>query len=217
MKTDKQLKDDVEAELEWEPSIDAAHVGVAAKDGVVTLTGHLNTFAEKAAIERVAARVAGVRAVAVELDVKVAAEHARSDTEIAEAARNAVAWNVVVPRDKVQVKVEKGWVTLSGELDWEYQREGALSSVRALKGVRGVTSSLTLKQRVLSSDIGARIGTALARHAYREAGGIHVSVSGSTVTLRGKVDSWAERAAAEGAAWSAPGVTAVVSDLTIGR
>ena len=217
MKTDKQLKDDVEAELEWEPSIDAAHVGVAAKDGVVTLTGHLNTFAEKAAIERVAARVAGVRAVAVELDVKVAAEHVRSDTEIAEAARNAVAWNVVVPRDKVQVKVEKGWVTLSGELDWEYQREGALSSVRALKGVRGVTSSLTLKQRVLSSDIGARIGTALARHAYREAGGIHVSVSGSTVTLRGKVDSWAERAAAEGAAWSAPGVTAVVSDLTIGR
>ena len=217
MKTDKQLKDDVEAELEWEPSIDAAHVGVAAKDGVVTLTGHLNTFAGKAAIERIAARVAGVRAVAVELDVKVAAEHVRSDTEIAEAARNAVAWNVVVPRDKVQVKVEKGWVTLSGELDWEYQREAALSSVRALKGVRGVTSSLALKQRVLSSDIGARIGTALARHAYREAGGIHVGVSGSTVTLRGKVDSWAERAAAEGAAWSAPGVTAVVSDLTIGR
>ncbi|HEX7689857.1 MAG TPA: BON domain-containing protein [Burkholderiaceae bacterium] len=217
MKTDKQLKSDVEAELDWDPSIDAAHVGVAVRDGVVTLTGHLNTFAEKTAIERVVARVAGVRAVAVELDVKVASEHVRSDTEIAQAAQDAIAWNVVVPRDKVRVKVEKGWLTLSGEVDWDYQRNAAATAVRTLKGVLGVTNSITLKQRVVPSDIGARIGTALARHAYREAAAIQVNVSGSSVTLRGKVDSWAERAAAEGAAWSAPGVTGVVSELTIGR
>ena len=216
MKSDKELKADVEAELAWEPAIDAAHVGVAANGGIVTLTGHLNTYAEKAAIERVVSRVAGVRGVAVELDVKIPSGHARSDTELAQAAQSALAWNVVVPADKVRIKAEKGWLTLSGELEWEYQRNAAASVVRPLKGVIGVTNSITIKPRPVASDIGTRIGAALSRHAWREANAIRVGVKGSTVTLHGKIDSLAERNAAEGAAWSAPGVTAVVSDLTIG-
>lgn len=216
MKSDKQLKAEVEAELEWEPAIDAAHVGVAASNGVVTLTGHLNSYAEKATIERVVSRVAGVRAVAVELDVRLSNRDARSDTDLAGAAQNALAWNVVLPPDKVKVKAEKGWLTLSGELEWEFQRNAASNAVRPLKGVLGVTNSITLKPRAVASDIGTRIGAALSRHALREAGAIRVSVSGSTVTLRGRTDSLAERNAAEGAAWSAPGVTAVVSELTVG-
>jgi len=216
MKSDKELKADVEAELSWEPAIDAAHVGVAASGGIVTLTGHLNTYAEKAAIERVVSRVAGVRGVAVELDVKIPSRDTRSDTELAQAAQSALAWNVVVPSDKVRVKAEKGWLTLSGELDWEYQRNAAATAVRPLKGVIGVTNSITIKPRAVASDIGTRIGAALSRHAWREANAIRVNVNGSTVTLRGKIDSLAERNAAEGAAWSAPGVTAVVSELTVG-
>ncbi|HEX7640535.1 MAG TPA: BON domain-containing protein [Burkholderiaceae bacterium] len=215
MKTDKQLKADVQAELDWEPSIDAANVGVAVKDGIVTLTGHLNTYAEKADIERVVGRVAGVQAVAVELDVKVAGEHVRSDGEIAKAAEDALAWSSVVPRDKIRIKVEKGWITLTGEVEWEFQRESAVSAVRSLKGVRGVNNLMALKPHVTPTDVGLRIRDALTRHAYREAQNIEVLVNGSTVTLRGKVDAWVDRAAAQGAAWSAAGVTRVINELAI--
>lgn len=216
MKSDKQLKSDIEAELAWDPSIEATGVGVAVKDGVVTLTGHLATYGEKVAIERIASRVAGVRAVAVELDVKVAPEHVRSDTEIAQAVNTALGWNAYVPPDTVRVKVERGWVTLDGDLEWEYQRQAADKAVRPLTGVRGLSNLIALKSRSQPpADLGTRIGDALARHARREAKSIDISVSGSTVTLRGSVDSWAERAAAQGAAYSAPGVGRVVNELTI--
>lgn len=216
MKSDAQLKTDVTRELEWDPSINAAHVGVAANSGVVTLTGHLETFAEKHAIERAVQRVEGVKAVAVELDVKLAPGHKRSDSEIAEAAESAFKWHALIPADRIRVKVEQGWVTLSGEVDWDYQRNSAENAVRWLTGVVGVSNNVTLKPMVTPANISNRIRDALARHAEREAKHIEVIVSGSTVTLRGHVDSWAERQTASGAVWAAPGICQVVNELKVG-
>jgi osmotically-inducible protein OsmY len=216
MKTDSQLKKDVEAELQWDPAIDATRVGVVVTDGVVTLTGHLASYAEKYAAERAAQRVEGVKALAVELDVKPIASHQRSDAEIAAAVEWALKWNALVPEDRIKVMVEKGWVTLSGELDWDYQREQALKAVRPLTGVLGVMNNLALKPRVTPGDITQRIQGALRRQAEREAKGIEVVVSGNAVTLKGQVHSWAERKAAQGAAWSAPGISTVVNQLRVG-
>jgi osmotically-inducible protein OsmY len=215
MKTDAQLKKDVSAEFEWDPSINASHVGVAVDNGVVTLTGHLNTFAEKYAIERAVQRVQGVKAIAVELDVKLEPGHKRSDSEIATAVQSALLWHALIPAERLQVKVDKGWVTLNGELDWEYQRGSAERAVRNLTGVVGVSNAITLKPSVTPGNVTNRIRDALTRHAEREAKHIEVMTSGSTVTLHGMVDSWAERNTVIGAAWSAPGVSSVVDELKV--
>ncbi|MBE0548641.1 MAG: BON domain-containing protein [Rubrivivax sp.] len=215
MKTDAQLKRDIASELEWDPSINATNVGVAVKEGVVTLTGHLETYAEKHAIERAVQRVEGVRALAVELDVKLDPGHQRSDSDIAAAAESALQWHALVPEDRVRVKVEKGWVTLGGEVDWEFQRVSAEKAVRALTGVVGLSNGITLKVKTTPANISTRIRDALARQAEREAKSIEITVSGSVVTLSGKVHSWAERTAAQGAAWSAPGITQVVNRLSV--
>lgn len=215
MKTDAQLKKEVLDELEWDPSINASQVGVAVKDGVVILTGHLETFAEKYAVERAVQRVSGVKAIAVELDVKLEPGHRRSDSEIAAAAEMAFKWHALIPSDRIQVKVEKGWVTLKGEVDWEYQRQNAEKAVRPLTGVVGVSNAITLKASTTPANVASRIRDALARHAEHEAKHIEVIVNGSVVTLRGHVDSWAERTAAYGAAWSAPGVLTVVNEIKV--
>lgn len=215
MKTDAQLKADISAELEWDPSIHAANVGVAVKEGVVTLTGHLETYAEKYAIERAVQRVEGVQAVAIELDVKLDPGHKRSDADIAAAAESALQWHSLVPEDRIKVMVEKGWVTLTGEVDWEFQRASAEKAVRPLTGVVGLSNGITLKLKAAPGNVSARIRDALARQAEREAKAIEVTISGSVVTLRGRVHSWAERAAAQGAAWSAPGITQVINQLSV--
>lgn len=215
MKTDAQLKEDVGDELEWEPSVNAAQVGVAVKDGVVTLSGHLDSYAEKHAIERVVQRVHGVKAIALEVDVKLDPGHQRSDSEVAAAAESALKWHSLVPVDRIQVKVEKGWVTLTGEVDWDYQRQSAEKTLRNLTGVVGLSNAISLKTAPVPLNIADRIREAFRRHAEREARHIDVDVFGGVVTLRGKVDSWAQRKAAFGAAWSAPGVTGVVNDLQI--
>ena len=215
MKSDAQLKKDVVEELAWEPSINATAVGVAVKDGIVTLSGHLNTYAEKNSIERAVGRVSGVRAVAVELDVKLDPDHKKSDSEIAAAAESALKWQSLLPVDRIRVKVEKGFITLSGEVDWDYQRRNAEKTVRSLIGVVGVYNTITLKPSVMPSNVEARICQALTRHAQDEAKNIHVSVQGSTVTLRGKVDSWIERNAVINAAWAAPGVTLVKNEMVV--
>lgn len=217
MKSDEQLKKDVEAELEWDASINATNVGVAVKDGVVTLTGHLDTFTEKRMVERAAQRVAGLRALAVELDVRLAADHVRSDSEIARAVETAFQWSSLVPFDRIKVKVEKGWVTLTGEVAWDFQRRKAESAVRPLIGVVGITNLITLKSQVSPSNITKRISDALKRQAEREANAIEVIVKDSTVTLEGSVHSWAERAAVQGATYSAPGITQVINKLTVTR
>ena len=214
MKTDSQLKKDVEEEVDWDPELNAAAIGVLAKNGVVTLTGHIDTFAEKSAAERAVRRVGGVKAISVELDVKLSPSHQRSDTDIAEAARTALVWNTVVA-DKVQASVENGWLTLRGEVEWDFQRESAQASVHSLAGVRGISNLIMLKPRVQPENVKAQIAESFKRQAAREANRIEVKVDGSAITLAGKVNSWHERDAAQGVAWSIPGVRTVVNQLVI--
>lgn len=216
MKNDFQLKADVADELAWDPAINSAAIGVAVKDGVVTLSGQLTTFAEKHAVERAVRRVSGVRAIALDLDVKLAPEHKRTDAEIAEAAITAMRWHSLVPEDRVKVQVEDGWVTLTGEVDWGYQYASAEQAVHPLTAVRGVTNDITIKARISARDLGNQIEAALTRHAQREAHRIQVAVDGGVVTLSGKVDSIAERDAAVGTAFSARGVSRVVDHLRVG-
>ena len=215
MKTDSDLKHDILTELAWDPVVPEAKVGVAVSDGVVTLSGHLDTYAEKIATQRAVERVSGVQAIALEIDVVPQGVHKRSDTEIAVAAEQALGWNTSVPKDRVKVAVEKGWVTLSGELDWNFQRSAVERMIRPLNGVLGITDNITLKSLPIPANLSARIQDALTRQASREARRIEIAVDGSVVTLRGHVHSWAERNAAEGATWSAPGVSRVDNQLTV--
>ena len=215
MKTDSEIKNDVLSELLWDPLVSETKVGVTVNEGVVTLTGHLDTYAEKVAAKRSAERVSGVKAIAVEIDVIPAGIHQRSDTEIALAVEHALSWNTSVPQDRVKVTVEKGWVTLTGDLDWNFQRRAVERMVRPLKGVVGITDNIQLKTLPIPLKLQERIQEALTRQAMREARRIEVSVEGSEVTLRGHVHSWAERNAAEGATWSAPGVVRVNNQLTV--
>lgn len=215
MKTDAQLKKDIEAELEWDPEIDATQVGVAVKDGVATLSGHLKTYSDKFAIERALRRIDGVRAIAMEVDVTLSPQHQRSDSEIAAAAAQALQWQARVPSDRLRVSVEHGWINLSGEVDWDFQRRAAESSVRQLLGVVGVSNAITLASRAVPSDLNTRISEALQRQALREAKQVEVNVDGTKVTLRGQVHSWQERDAVQGAVWAAPGVRTVVNELRV--
>lgn len=216
MKTDTQLKKDVLDELDWDPAIKTNAVGVAVMGGVVTVSGHLDTFAEKFAIERALQRVDGVQAVAIELDVKLSTDHKRSDTEIAAAAEIALKWQTSGLVDKVRIQVEHGRVRLTGEVEWQYQRSAAEQTIRPLLGVVGISNEIVLKVKPVPIDLAARIESALNRQALREAKRVHVSVEGSTVKLRGNVHSWQERDAVQGAVWSAPGVRTVINDVTVG-
>ena len=215
MKTDADLKRDVAAELAWDPAVKSTAIGVAVKDGVVTLTGHLDTFAEKHAVARAMQRVAGVKAIALELDVKLAPVHQRSDTEIAAHAEQALKWSTLVPPEAVRITVDHGWITLQGELDWEYQRRSVEKAIRPLMGVVGISNEIKLRSKLRPDDLSRKIEAALTRQAIREARHIQVSVDGTTVKLTGKVHSWHEREAAQGVAWSAPGVHAVINELQL--
>jgi osmotically-inducible protein OsmY len=215
MKTDMQLKADVTAELAWEPAINAAAIGVIVKDGVVTLTGHLDSFAEKHAVEKAVRRVSGVRGIAVELDVRLSAGHERTDAEIAQAAIAALHWHTWVPDERIKVQVEDGWVTLTGDVDSRFQLTSAEQCVRTLTGVRGLTNKITIKPHARQNDISAEITAALTRQAQREAGHIQVGVEGGVVTLTGNVHSLAEHEAALGAAWATRGVGRVVDNLEV--
>ncbi len=215
-KTDSELKKDVEAELAWDPAIQSTAIGVAVKNHIVTLSGHIDTLAEKQAILRALRRVTGVKAIALELDVRLSSDHRRSDTELANAAQTALAWNTVVPASKITLTVDKGWITLQGQVDWDYQRKSVESVLQTLKGVVGITNQVTLRPRVVPSDLQRRIVDALKRQVEREVERMAIQVDGSKVILRGKVNSWHERDAAQGVAWQAPGVTQVVNELVVG-
>lgn len=214
MKTDAQIKKDVEDELDWDPAITST-VGVSVRKSVVTLSGPMRSLSEQLAAERAAMRVGGVRAVVVEMEVQLAADAVRSDTDIAAAAIHVLLWNTAVPRGRVQLEVEDGWVKLSGNVDWGYQRRAAEDAVQHLVGVRGVRNHITLMPHLSALEIQQGIEKALTRHAEREARHMQVLVDGSRVTLAGKVDSMAESLAAQGAVLSAPGVSVVINELVV--
>jgi osmotically-inducible protein OsmY len=215
MKSDKQLKHEVEDELEWDPAVTATEIGVEVSGRVVTLSGHPLSYAEKLAAEKAAHRVAGVKGVVVEMQVRLPRSDARSDADIAEAVRSILHWTVCMPDDAVKVQVERGWVTLSGTVDWAYQSHVALRSISHMRGVVGVSNQIEVRGDVDSGDVATKIREAMQRHAQREARHIDIAVRDGTVTLTGKVDSYAERAVMRGAAWNAPGVRAVVDELRI--
>lgn len=215
MKTDMQIKSDVNAEFIWDPAVNATSVGVAVKDGIVTLSGTTDTYMQKHAVERAARRVGGVRGIALDLEVRLSPGHVRTDTEIAQAAANALRWHSLVPEEKVKVEVENGWVTLSGEVDRGFQSASAEQAVRPLIGVKGVSNQIRLKQRVNAAEVRSELHAAFARHANRQANHVTVDVDGGVVTLRGTVDSLAEHDAAIGTAHAAEGVTRVVDQLEV--
>ncbi len=215
MKTDSQLQQDVMAELKWEPAVHAEQIGVEVKDGIVTLAGHVKSFPEKWNAERAAQRVSGVKALAVEIDVKLNGSTKHTDTDIARSANNTLLWTTYLPTDSVKVMVEDGWLTLSGEVEWEFQRSTANTAVRYLAGVSGVSNQITIKPHAKASVVKADIESALKRVVTKDAQNISVSVSGSEVTLKGSLPSWAERETASQAAWRTPGVRSVVDNITI--
>lgn len=215
MKSETMLQKDVIDELRWDPQIKEKEIGVASKDGVITLTGSVESYAQRWAVERAVERVAGVRVVANELEVKLPNALIRSDSEIAHQIVEAFRWDVQVPDQLITAKVSKGWVTLSGEVEWAFEREASAQAVRNLAGVRGVTNLITVRSVVSSYDVSRKIKDALRRRADREAEHIEVEAIGDIVTLKGTVDSFAEKRAAEGVAWSAPGVREVKDELVV--
>jgi len=212
---DRVLQQRVEDALDWEPRVDAAHVGVTAQDGVVTLSGFVGSYAQKIAAENASRGVKGVRAIAQEIEVRLPSDQKRSDDEIARRMIDILLWDVTMPNGAVTVKVEHGLVTLGGEVRWQFQHARAENLAYRLGGVLGVTNHVRLYPVAEPQDLHRKIETALHRSAALDAGQITVSVDGGKVTLAGTAHSWAECTAAEGAVWSAPGVTQVVDRIVV--
>lgn len=215
MKTDIQLKKDIENELEWEPAIDAAKIGIEVKDGVVTLAGHLDSYPAKLAAEKAAQRVAGVKGVAIEIDVDLPGSSHQTDADLARASANVLQWNALVPKGKVHVTSENSWIKLSGEVEWEFQRKAAEAAIRSLIGVRGVQNEIRLRPRVSPNNIKVQIEAALQRRAHLDTKAISVRIEEDKVVLEGEVNSISERRIIEDATWAAPGVTTVIDRLKI--
>lgn len=213
--SDIVLRQDILDELDFEPSINAAHIGVAVDHRVVTLTGHVSTYAQKAAAEGAVRRVKGVRGVAQEIEDRPFGAHATADDEIARRAVTILAWNTTIPENAVQVMVQRGWVTLTGTVAWQYQKTAATDVVQRLGGVVGISNNIEIKPHLTSADVSKKIKSALVRSAEIEAQAIQVSVSDGTVRLEGHVRTWSERMAAERAAWSIPGVTQVDDRISV--
>lgn len=215
--SDKQLRQDILDEFEFDPSFNAAHIGVVVDKNVVSLTGHVESYAEKLAVLRSARRVKGVQAIADEIEVRFPNQPKTADDQIAQRATAILKWNAVVSNLPIDVVVHNGWITLSGRVNWYFERRAAENGVRKLSGVRGITNSIIVQPQVDAENIKEKIEAALKRHAEVEANGIRISVKGGDhVVLEGKVGNWDERRAVENAAWSAPGVAAVDDRLSIG-
>jgi osmotically-inducible protein OsmY len=216
-RSNKDLRKHVLDELDWEPSIDSADIGVAVKDGVVTLTGHVPSYVQKRTAERAVLRLSGVKGVANEIDVRLPSEHTRSDSDLAQVAIGVLERNIQIPPDTVKVKVDDGWITLEGVVNWNYQRKRAERAVQYLMGVKGVTNHLQVKEQATSGDLRERIKRAFERRIAEKADRIHVSVDGNTVRLSGTVPSSTDRSDIEDAVWAAPGVTKVENRIKVSK
>lgn len=212
---DKILRQNIIDELDFEPSIDAANIGVAVNNGIVTLTGHAGTYTERMAAEKAARKVRGVRGVVEEIKVRFAGEAPPRDEDLAKRAVQMLDWSVTVPENAIQVKVQDGWLTLTGQVAWQYQKEEAQAALKRLSGVAGIINMIEVKPQASATDVRSKIEAALKRNAEVEADGIKVTVKDAKVTLEGKVHAWHERSLVENAAWSAPGVRSVVDHLTL--
>lgn len=215
MKNDSQLQRDVLAELEWDPSIDHADIGVSVVDGVVALNGYVKSYAEKLAAERAAKRVVGVKAIAEELKIRYPSDAKTADHEIAKRILDIFEYNVLIPEDNIVVKVEKGWVSLTGSVEWNYQSIEAGKAAGKVSGVLGVLNNLTIKNRTSVADVRNRIEDAFKRQAGLDAASVTITTKGNKVVLGGKVSAWHERRLAEQAAWGAPGVTQVEDHIVV--
>lgn len=215
MKTDSQLQRDVMEELKWQPFLKSSEIGVSVNEGVVTLSGFVDSYSQKKSAEKAALSVAGVKAVAEDIVVKLSSEHQKSDTEIAQAVLHALKWDTAVPEDKIKVKVDNGWVMLDGEVDWTYQREAVRTAVENLAGVRGISNLITLSPKVSVSDVKKKISAAFHRSAVIDSNNISIENVGNKIILSGSVRSVAEKQDAEHAAWNAPGVTSIDNRLEI--
>ncbi len=215
MKTDSQLEQDVMAELDWEPAVAAAQIGVEVKDGVVTLAGEVGSYAEKLNAEHAAQRVTGVKALAVEMKVKILGLGKRTDADIADSAKTILNWTSSLPADSVKVMVESGWLTLTGDVEWQYQRQDAEDRVRYLSGVTGISNQIAIKPSLSATVVKSDIEAALKRRAAADAATITVTVKGADVTLTGTVHSWAERDLATHSAWGSSGVHKVIDKMNL--
>lgn len=214
-RTDEEIQQDVLAELRWDARVQPNEIGVVVKNGVVTLIGWVDSYLKKWAAEEAALRVRGVKAVANDIEVRLSESGQRTDADIAAAAVRALEADAFLSPEKVHVTVSKGWVTLEGEVEWQFEKEDAERVVRRLAGVKGVTNLITVKPRPMPAELRQRIEEALVRSAKTDAEHINVEVQGSKVVLRGTVRSWAEREEAERVAWSAPGVTTVEDQIVV--
>jgi osmotically-inducible protein OsmY len=215
MKSDSEIKRDVEYELLWDPDIDAEDIAVAVKDGAVALTGFVRSYSQKWQAERDAKRVSGVAAIANDIEVRLPSANQRSDPELAREAASAIRSQLPFSHEHIKPVIKNGWVTLEGEVEWNFQRERAETAIRHVLGVKGVTNLIAIKPRVTPADVKAKIEDALKRSAEVDASHITVETEGGKVILRGKVHSWAERTEAERAAWRAPGVTQVENKISV--
>lgn len=215
MKTDLEIQKNVMQQLRWQPILDAAEIGVAVKNGIVTLSGLVDSYLKKLAAEKAVKKVSGVKAVAEDIVVHVYPENQKTDTELAEAVANTLKWHSAVASEKIKIKVEDGFVTLSGEVDWSYERSMAATAITNLSGVRMVLNNINVKPQPVAGDIAKKIESAFQRHASIDSGKVKISVTGSKVTLTGAVRSWNEKEDAEEAAWAALGVNQVINNLVV--